>query len=258
MQKILKPLSKLNNEKVKLYRSSDLENTAIYWSDKNSGSAFLELLLYPYDWGKHEVYLRYPGELAFVEMSGGGMSSAHGNMKHGKGENIWLDYGGEFETYYQDSNLLYKQGLMDFNFMTEVTLEPEMEAALARNYLQLPADIQTINYMYKTEGINPIFIVVHLCTYHFGPDSEKLCMIENNKATYYPVDEYIQYRDGGTTIIKFKNSQGEESELFFPTPFKKDGITTLNKETIVEVGDSEKERIIKFLELEVEPEKKED
>jgi len=268
-------LSQFKNRNVELFRSSDLHNTAIYFTkvseeNRENAKAFFELLLFGLD-GDHQIYIRFPNTDHFVEMVGG-LGSAHGNMRLAGGKNVWEKSSNmTFDIYYQDNNLLLSmgKGMPEFNFMTKVAEYKkgnfsfpnettfnysEIEKALSMQYVKIPQHIRKIAYLYKTNSVSPKYFVVDYPAYNFGYNNHQFHIIDNDGVKEYKIKHFERYRDGGTTIIKVVDDKGTDHTFFSPTPFDKTKSVTWDETNeLVEVTDEqEKVKIIESLKLELE------
>jgi hypothetical protein len=270
MNKQMIPMSTLKGRTVKLFRSSDKTGTASYWTNldrehKGIAEAFFEILVFDYEYGKNEVYIRYPETDYFVETTGG-YNSRHGTMNKGNGINPWSEkYSAKFELYNHDKNLMFKD--LEHNFLIEVASvdygnstfpknptyvnQNELEEAFALNYLKLPDDLMTIAYAYKTNDAIPTYFLIFYPTYNFGYNTHKAFSIKRGVATELTITEFQRYRDGGTTIIKVKESV---DGFYFPTPWKLAEISTYNGIPIVKATDDETRDLIMIIGITIEKE----
>lgn len=261
MEKNYDNLSKFANRKVELFRSSDLKNTAIYFTDlpsedKGKATAFFELLRLD-NRGDHQTYIRFPNEDHFVEMVGGGGGSGRGNMMTSGGKDVW-ETGSDlhFEIYSQEDNLLLTFGkhLTQFNFMVKVHDDAEVRKALSMKYLRIPEDVRQVEYLYKTKSVSPKYFVIDYPAYNFRYDNHRFRIIDNDGVKEYKIKNFERYRDGGTTIIDVVDENSKEHKFFSPTPFDKSAVVKWDDIELEEVADEkEKEKIIALLQLELEP-----
>lgn len=263
MEKNYGNLSQFANRKAEIFRSSDLNNTAIYFTnvreDREKAKAFFELLRFNDYHGDHQMYIRFPNEDDhFVEMFGGGGGSGRGDMKISGGKNVWKTGSDkQFEIYSHGENLLISFGkhLPEFNFMVKVNDESEVQKALSMKYLKIPQDVRQIEYLYKTKSVSPKFFVIDYPAYNFKYDNHRFRIIDNDGTKEYKIQKFERYRDGGTTIIDVIDENGQFHKFFSPSPFDKGkGLTTKWDETELEevTDENEKEKIIAILQLELE------
>ena len=241
-----------NKRDVELFRSSDMKNTAIYFTDIEDPSevragCFFELLRFGLDGGDHQIYIRFPNENHFVEMIGGGMGSAHGNMMTANGKNVWGGFEKEFKIHSHDDNLILVLDDIKFNFMKKVASYDKgnpfdrpypnetilnydlIQQALGCEFLKLPENIRRMEYLFKTMDSKKYF-VVDCPAYNFKYDNQRFRIIENDgvvieksKVKEYPIKSFQRYRDGGTTIITITDESGTEHKLFSPQQMFDDG-----------------------------------
>ncbi|HWY13076.1 MAG TPA: hypothetical protein VN026_17195 [Bacteroidia bacterium] len=297
MEKQFGELSKFLTEKrdVELFRSSDLNNTAIYFTEvdddkREKAKAFFELLRFGLDGGDHQIYVRFPNTDYFVEMLGGGSGSVHGNMMIASGKNVHdvYDCKDEFTIHSHDNNLLISFGTFPrFNFMTKVAEYDkgnpfnqnypqetflnyeEIEKALSLKFSKLPENIRRVEYLFKTKDSKKYF-VVDCPAYNFKYDNQRFRVVENDfvvieksKVNEYPIKNFVRYRDGGTTIITITDKHGVEHKLFSPQQMFDDGKNLVPKfdetELIkIENDTDEWQSIAKLLEIELEPKEEEE
>ncbi len=293
MEKQFGELSKFLTEKrdVELFRSSDLHNTAIYFTEtenKRNEKAFFELLRFSLEGGDHQVYIRFPNTDYFVEMLDGGMGSGRGNMMQSEGKDVWKDKdSAPFSVYSHDKNLVLLFGRIDwtpeFNFMTKVAEYDkgnpfnrpypqetfvnyeEIEKALSLKFLKIPENIRKIGYAFKTLGTVLKYIVVDYPAYNFKYENQRFRVIENgeNQVKEYKIKSFQRYRDGGTTIIIAIDENGNEHKLFSPQQMFDDGKNLVPKyddTELIEIkqGEFEWDRLVELLKIELEPVEKDD
>jgi len=273
-------LSQFKKRDVELFRSSDLNETAIYFTEveyenRKDAKAFFELLRFELNGGEQQIYIRFPNTNYFVEMVGGGFGSAHGDMMQSLGKNVWDDQDKSFSIYSHGQNLILILGAMDgipkFNFMTKVSEYDkgnpynhphpneafvnfgEIEKALAMQYVKIPQSIRKIAYLYKTKDISPKFFVVDFPAYSFKYRTHRFRVIENNEEVKeYVVKNFARYRDGGTTIITVLDESGNEHKFFSPTSLPtKTLVEKWDDIELIEVTSDEKQKIVEFLKLEL-------
>lgn len=282
MEKQFGDLSQFKGRDVELFRSSDVNNTAIYFTDveyedREEAAEYFELLRFGFEDGDHQVYIRFPKTDYFVEMIGGGLGSGRGDMKSAKGNNVWDDkHKSPFRIYSHGENLILLIGRDDwtpeFNFMKKaasyykgnpfsnpypnenfVNFE-QIEEALSMKFLKIPEDVRKIQYCFKTKDENPKYFLVDSPAYNFQYKNHRFFVIENEIAKEFEVKNFIRYRDGGTTIITVIDENGIEHKFFSPqSMFGKTLIEKWDEEELIEVTEEEKQKLANLLELELEP-----
>jgi hypothetical protein len=278
---LTKEFAKLSDFKfrdVELYRSRDLKDTAIYHTnlkDEERGvvEAFYEVLVFDYDYGLNEIYVRYPNTDYFVETKSKGGGSC-GKAKTCEAKNPWVeDFQSTLKIISHDPDMLLSMGeyFHRFNFLTKIasydkgnpfcspypneTFENynEIEKALSLDYLKLPSDVRSISYCFKTKDETPKYFFIDYPKYSFSYDNHRFLTIENDEVTEYKITKFNRYRDGGTSEISITDDNGVEHEFFSPTSLggktKKD---TFDGEEIFEVTPEEKEHLINLLGIIVE------
>lgn len=282
MEKVFGNLSEFEKRDVELFRSSDLKNTAIYFTDvrdedRNAASAFFEILRFGLEGGDHQVYIRFPNNDYFTEIIGGGMGSGRGSMIESEGENVWEDaYCMPFKIYSHDSNLvlIMKGGISEFNFMTKVASYDkgnpfnhpypnetfvnfyEIDKALSMKYLKLPESVRKIEYCYKTKDLEPTYYLIDYPAYNFKYENHRFFVIENNSEKQIEIKNFIRFRDGGTTIVNLLDENGIEHKFFSPQtmfPTDKELHSTFDDIELIEATDLEKASLVSLLGLELEP-----
>lgn len=283
MKKQFGELSQFLKRDVELFRSSDLNNTAIYFTnvedeDRETAKAFFEVLKFELRGGDHQLYIRFPNTDYFVEMVDGGFGSGRGNMTKAIGENPWEDnkYDKPLTVYTFDKNLMIIFGREDwgreFEFMSKVASYDkgnpynhpypnetffnykEIEEALKLKFLKIPEDIRNIEYCYKTTEEVPTFFVVDHPKYNFKYDNHRFRSITGNKISEYQIKNFQRFRDGGTTIITVTDSLNIDHEFFSPTSLPKKVLCEKWDDIeLVEASDEEKQIIIDMLNLKVIP-----
>jgi len=282
MEKVFHKLSEFSENNVSLYRSTDLNNTAIYWTsikdgDKKKASAFFELLWFEYTPGKQQIYIRFPNTDYFVEMCGGGIGSSRGNMMITYGIDVWgMKHKQNFKIFLQEPNLLLQFGdSYNFNFMNLVAKnniknyltmdkgvcnESEIKHNLLKDYLKLPTDIRTVNFLLKNYDFSPTYFIIDSSKYNNSLENTKFRIVKGNDIIECKIINYESYRDGGTTKIKVIDNLGKEHDFFSPTRLGWDETNDiLNRPVdkwddmpLLQVKDEEFEKVIKFLNIELE------
>jgi hypothetical protein len=286
MTKEFGKLSEFAFRDVEYYRSSDPYNTAIYHAkdrdhhfdaDDKLSSAFYELLIFNYNGGDHTIYVKYPHDEYFTEISGGS-GGGNGSMTHGGGKNVWKDlkYGNQKVSYFKhDTNLLLSFGEFNssFNFLTLMgrtcsnTYEYKHSNAqssfglgliknvLSCDYLKIPQDVRNIAYACKLEKENS-YILVDYPAYNFGYMSHDFYFCENGIFEKMKVTNFSRARDGGSTWITLKDKNNVEHEFFYPTSFSTDKDATWDDKKIINIKETEKDLVasfVKMLGIELEP-----
>lgn len=282
MEKQFGDLSQFKGRDVELFRSSDLKNTAIYFTDvedenRETAQEYFELLRFGLEGGDHQVYIRFPKTDYFVEMIGGGFGSGRRDMKQADGKNVWYDvHKSQFTVYSHGDNLILLIGRMDwtpeFNFMkkaasydkgnpfnhpypneTFVNFE-QIEKALSMTFLKIPEDVRKIQYCFKTKDENPKYFLVDSPAYNSQYKNHRFFVIENEVVKEFEVKNFTRYRDGGTTIITVIDENGIEHKFFSPTSLPtKTLCEKWDEEELIEVTEEEKQKLATLLELELEP-----
>ena len=275
-------LSQFAKRDVELFRSSDQNETAIYFTEledkqRETAKAFFEILRFGLDGGDHQLYVRFPNTDYFVEMIGGGFGSGRGDMKKASGKNVWEDkHKAPFTIYSHNNNLIFLIGRIDwtpeFNFMTRVASYDkgnpfnhpypnetfvnynEIEKSLSMKYLKIPESIRKIEYCYKTKEETPKYFVVDYPAYNFKYDNHRFFVIENEVAKEFTIKNFARYRDGGTTIITVIDENGIEHKFFSPTSLPEKTLCEKWDETeLIATSETEKQKLAELLSLNVEP-----
>lgn len=277
IEKQFSDLSDFNKRDVELFRSSDQNETAIYFTDvednRKSAKAYFEILRFGLDGGDHQLYVRYPNADYFIEMLGGGIGSGRGDMKKSTGKNVWLDkHKMPFTVYSHKDNLIFLIGredwLPEFNFMTKVASyykgnpfnRPypnetrinynEIEKALTMKYLKIPESIRRIEYCQKTKDTTPKYFVIDYPAYNFKYDNHRFFVVENDIIDEFEIKKFVRYRDGGTTIITVVDNSGNEHKFFSPTTFQTENICKKWDDVeLLETTEKEKDELAKLLNL---------
>lgn len=268
-------LSQFKQRDVELFRSSDQNETAIYftdveYNDRKTAKAYFEILRFGLDGGDHQIYVRFPNTDYFIEMVGGGFGSGRGDMIQVNGKNVWEDkHKAPFTIYSHKDNLIYLIGRRDwipeFNFMTKVASYEkgnnlnrlvnfkEIENALSMKYLKIPESIRGIEYCYKTKDINPKYFVVDYPAYNYKYDNHRFFVIENKIVKEFAIKNFTRYRDGGTTIINVIDEHGIEHKFFSPTSLPtKTLCEKWDDIELLKTTENEKEELVKLLNLDLE------
>lgn len=286
-------LSEFNGREVELYRSSDLHNTAIYFTEvdgmnqeqRKNASAYFELLRFGLKGGDHQIYVRFPYTDYFVEIiDSGGSGGGIGNMQKHQYKNIWLDKDESPLTIFDhEDNLIVFFGRMDwtpkFNFMTKVASYDKgnpfchpypnetflnfsgIEFALRMKYLKIPEHIRTIHYCFKTMDSIPTFIVVDSPTYNFRYNNQRFRLVTRELEGYrieeLEIKSFQRFRDGGTTIITAVDTNNVEHKLCAPQrmfPTENEVLSDKWDDTdIVPASKEEEQMLVKLLDIELEP-----
>ena len=275
-------LSQFAKRDVELFRSSDLHNTAIYFTekvddeDRKDAKAFFELLRFELKGGDHQIYIRFPNENHFIEMIGAGFGSSHGEMMIASGRNIWNDaYDAPIKIFSTENNLLLVMGgggLPKFNFMEKVASYDkgnpfnrpypnetflnlkEIEKALALKYLKITESIRKIQYCYKTKDETPKYFLVDCPAYNFQYTNHRFFVIENESVKEFVIKNFVRYSDGGTTIITVTDENGTEHKFFSPTSLPEKTLCEKWDETeLIEATETEKQKLVDLMKLDLEP-----
>lgn len=274
-------LTQFKERDVELFRSSDQNETAIYFTDVEYGDreiakAYFEILRFGLDGGDHQLYVRFPKTDYFVEMIDGGFGSGRGDMKKAKGKNVWEDkHKAPFTIYSHKDNLIFLIGREDwtpeFNFMNKIASYDkgnkfnhpypnetfvnydEIEKALSMKYLKIPESIRRIEYCYKTKDATPKYFVIDYPAYNFKYDNHRFFVVENGIMNEFEIKNFVRYRDGGTTIITVVDNNGNEHKFFSPTSLPtKTLCEKWDDIELMETTENEKEELVKLLNLNLE------
>jgi len=274
-------LSQFAKRDVELFRSSDQNETAIYFTDveddkRETAKAYFEILRFGLDGGDHQLYVRFPNTNHFIEMIGGGHGGGRGDMKQANGKNVWEGkHKGPFSIYSHNKNLIFLIGRIDwmpeFNFMTKVASYnkgnpfnhpypnetflnyEEIEKALSMKYLKIPESVRKIEYCYKTKDETPKYFLVDYPAYNFKYDNHRFFEIENEVAKEYEIKNFDRYRDGGTTYITVVDESGIEHKFFSPTSFEKTLCEKFDETELITTTEDEKQKLAELLKLNLEP-----
>jgi len=276
MIKEFKPLSDFSDRGVEYYVSADPYNTSVYFgannknADDKSSSLKFELLRFRYKYGSNEFYLRIPGQDYFTELQGG-IGSSRGSMGTGSATNPWSNkFNDPIKLYMHDTHGLISFGKYDssFNFLKLVARftgenndylyrhsaeEPNFNSHLLidpmkLNYLKLPLDVRTLAYSFKVKDENT-FIVIDFPSYDFQYENHRINVFTNGKLEVMDNTSFTRFRDGGTTYIKAKDSEGVEHTLFSPTSFDKEKFPTWDDKRLEEIDGEILNGIIKLLNI---------
>ena len=167
---------KFRNRPCELFRSSDMINTKIYFTDKNKTNDnkdyYFEILYFPYhrDLERiNNVFIKYPEHDYFTEMEGGSHGSGRGNMETSSCTNVWNehDYDKVIKIMKQDDNLILCFGTLEFNFMKRIGYsdglfsEIRIDEALDSKFLKLPSNLHKLRYCLKSKEENPFYVIVY-------------------------------------------------------------------------------------------------
>ncbi len=282
MEKQFGELSQFAKRDVELYRSSDQNETAIYFTEgelaqRKAAKAFFEILRFELDGGDHQLYVRFPNTDYFIEMVDGGIGYSRGNMRQFSGKNIWKAQNeAPLTIYSHDKNLILLMGRTDwnpeFNFMEKVASydkgnpynKPypnetfvnfeEIEKSLSLKYLKIPESIRKIEYCYKTKDSTPKYFVVDYPAYNFNYNNHRFFVIENEAIEEFKIKNFVRAKDGGTTIITVMDESGTEHKFFSPTSLPEKSLCEKWDETeLVAVSKEEKQKLVELLKLDLEP-----
>lgn len=243
--------------KVEVYRSSNPELTGKYHGRYYAdGSAFFELAFFQYEYGKSQIFIRYPHTDFFIEMTGG-TGSAWGSMTSTSGRNYSEEEISDrknkkatFELFKHETQALLKFDSMSFNFLTRVEDETIINEIFTRKFLPLP-DKRRIAYAFITSD-NKYLIQDYSVTNGipsrtwFGniTDGLKLAKIE----------KHVVYRDGGTTYFDMI-VDGVTHKFYSPTPFDKDKKATLDGNEINKIDGETLNVLVAALSINLQTEK---
>lgn len=262
----MKDMSIHSKRKIEVYRSSNPELTGEYYGKLFKDSkepAFFELAFFEYEWGKSQIFLRYPHSDFFIEMTGG-TGSSWGNMTSTGGRNYTEEEISDDDRYKKgkearftllkhDTHAVISFGSgTSFNFLTKVEDAAIIKEVFSRKYLPLP-DKRQIAYAYVTSDNKyiiqdrPVTNGVASRTW-FGSivDGMKLVQIENE----------ITYRDGVTTYFDMI-IDGVTHKFYSPTPFNQELKATLDGNVIKKVDDETIRVLAVALGIELETKKAE-
>ena len=256
-QKPMKDMWIHTGRKVEVYRSSNIELTGQYYNryygDGEKETGFFELAFFQYEYGKSQIFIRYPHSDFFVEMTGG-TGSSWGTMTSTGGRNYSEEEVSErndkkamFELFKHETHALLKFDGMSFNFLTRVEEQTDINEIFTRKFLPLP-DKRQIAYAYITSDNKyiiqdrPVTNGVPSRTW-YGSITEglKLARIEN----------HVVYRDGGTTYFDLI-VDGVTHKFYSPTPFDQDKKATLDGNAIRKMDDETLRVLIVALGIELE------
>ena len=253
MTKEYKSLSGLLPRACKLFRSKSKNDTKSHIQD---------VIVFEYSsYHKGEVYVRYSSnENHFVEMISGGCSLC-GETKTMTVTNVWEhSYKRDLKIHINSNDMMLSSSLENnfFELVGEMKVDHTtkvvtcysefdenikyLEDIFLLRYLELPRNVMTISYAYKSKDQKPVYFLIYNPTYYFSYDKFKVVIIEDLEKSIFKlpiVDNVERFRDGGTTNIYCK----ENIEFHFPSPFHKNEIATFNGMEIVNV---DKEELLKL------------
>jgi hypothetical protein len=265
---------------VELYRSSDLNNTAIYFtelgdSDRKDAKAFFEVLYFGLEANNSSkiVYVRFPNTNFFIQMLGG-CRSGRGDMQYSSFKNVLAEnYRKNYNFFsFGQTAMLYAKDSREFNFMTKVASYDkgnpynrpypnetfvnykEIKDALSFKYLRIPDSIREIGYCYKTKGENPKYFLIDYPAYNFNYTNHRFFVIENETVKEFKIQNFVRYRDGGTTIINVLDENEIEHKFFSPTRLPEKKLCEKWDEIeLIEVTEPEKQKLVELLKLDLAP-----
>lgn len=274
-------LIEFKTHNVELYRSSDLNNTAIYFTEleddeRKNAKAFFEVLYFGLENDNQHnlVYVRFPNTVFFIQMFGG-YRGGRGDMQMGSFENVFAEesYKRNYTFFsFGETAMLYAKSLNEFNFMTKIASYDkgnpfnhpypnetfvnydEIKKVLSLKYLKIPQSIRQIEYCYKTKDEIPKYFLIDFPAYNFDYKNHRFFVIENELVKEFIIKNFARYRDGGTTIITVSDENGIEHKFFSPTSLPTKTLCEKWDETeLIETTEMEKQKLSELLKLDLKP-----
>ena len=106
----------------------------------------------------------------------------------------------------------------------------------------LPDEAQSLTYAFQTAQGDLLVVTNRTFNNHGDKKSHSVYLGKPGQMQRFDVDDFMRFRDGGTTNISYKDSNGTTHKLHSPTPFKRDIPCTLDEKDIRDVKSDYSER----------------
>lgn len=187
-----------------------------------STDQMLSVILFDYEYGYNQIYVRYDHDIDFVEIDGG-MRSACGMKCIYKGHDFReADVHADIRIHTDNENAILIRGrgeyISSFFFLNKIE-EPIADL----QYLPLPDDIYTVNDCLANESISVLIVYPK---YHHHTDNYRCFIFTETESIEAKIDEMETYRDGGTTYYDISIAD-EKYKVYSPTMFDEKAIPTI-------------------------------
>jgi hypothetical protein len=260
---------------IEVYRSTVYDRTTTYFGDREKNPCYHELVVFEYEFGKPEYFIRLPYYEFFIELSSSG-KSAHGTMEHFDALNPIGDfinpyhYEGELqnqfiEVFRHDTDAMIKIGKYgDFDFLQRMGFQPVKYShrneraygedviwdVFSREYVKIP-DFRNIAYSAVTGDGN--YLIVDQSAYNFSYEGMRCWFGPLSDIKPASMENFARYRDGGTTLFDFI-VDGVKHSFFWPSRLGENkGYQTINEKPIKELDETTLNLLLKKIGINLKP-----
>ena len=273
-------MSDFNNRGFKIYRSN-VEQTTKYFAGWHYGKeeteeCFFELVMFDYRYANPQMFMKFPYTDFYVELTTGGHSGRGGMVKH----SLYNPIGDVIDGFYYEGKLVPEKFtlfccdesiMIDFDFdhaffncVAELVFpirgrsldvitkgETPIKEMLSKQYVKIP-DLRKVVYSYHTD--NDDTLIVDQSAHNFTYESMR-CWYRKGTSRFQlvQIEDFQRYRDGGTTTFTFKDNEGINHDVFFPSPFKKDICAILDENKLKELPNEYVNELVRHLGIKLEP-----
>lgn len=198
------PFSGLKKRKVELY---------------TDGSVKVLIFSHSFE-GNGECFVQFEKDLSYKELSGG-LSRSQGWDRKYNLKNPWDKYVFDVTIYTNKDQALISYGI-SHNFLRRVEDASLVENELSSFYYELPKSVRSIDYMCHINNGKDV-LCIDSPFYRFSYKNMRSRIVHNTgKVEDLEILSFSRYRDGGTTNVKLKDSQGAEHHFFYPNQLGED------------------------------------
>lgn len=233
------PMSSLGDKGVKIYRSNP-EITRKYFGNRDYDPCVFELVVLNYKYGEPEIFLQLPYADCYIELVKHGEGSRGMMSRASLGNPIGDLINGfyfdgklspeKFTLYTTDENAMIDLGVSDFIFLEKVAerINPLhgrsldnvegsgiiLDEMTAKYYAKIP-DLRRVAYHCISQ--NDDEIIVDQSAHNFTYEGMRAWYRKGyqNTFTEVKIENFVRYRDGGTTLFNFEYHGNHES--FYPS-----------------------------------------
>jgi hypothetical protein len=246
-------MKRFEGRNFELFRSYDPNLTSQYHGSKGE-SAYYELIIMEYKFTEPQYFIKYPYTDFFVELAGGG-----GSMR-GVHKRITLTHPIKdiIDPYHYEGKLdnqkleLYQFGdrvMLEVKTFSHDFLDRVTDDIFSQEYVPIP-DIRTIAYAIFCPTEKK-YLILDQSAYNFQYETMRLFFGDiKNGMKICKINNFVRYRDGGTTLFEF-DYEGKEYKFLSPSSLGKEVKPSikLNELQVIELPNTEIDRFIRDLDI---------
>jgi hypothetical protein len=247
-------MSRFAGREIRLYRSYD-QGLVMKYHGIRETPGYFEFLMMNYKYGEPQYFIKYPYTNFFVELGSGGASMQgvheHISCKDPISDIIDPYYyekklrKSELEIFRLGERIMMKIGISRHDFLDQV-FDSDV---LSQEYVQIP-DLREVSYAFYSPEFDKYLIVDH-SEFNFQYDTMRLFYGDQiNGLSILPIENFVRYRDGGTTLFEFE-FEGGRYKFFSPSRLGKaeKSKPTLNETELVEFNEADINRFLEQMNI---------